>query len=354
VVCYLLDSWDLDHALGSTASVTKRNLLRGARGEIDKERQLGQSKCHAARTYDTGLFVTTDTTVRGANMICHFPVKTNSTFPLISFAHGFGGGGFMIAMYTSMMQQLASSGFVVCAYTDCYPWCPGRWPKPQLDVISFARKLGEESGENKEFRRKMTMVPRKPHVPASPQDPADADIESPTLPINKESKAGVLGYSSGGICTLLSAYTDTAKEYSIGAVVTYDGDGAAYANRLYPNVNLDLENVASIPIFMAASTIKDRFGTPPECQEHARPNTAVLLEKDPNRSLLVACIDGMDHLDNINDIFRWQPPLMALRYVIAFFGYILDPSSECVGHYEDILGGQLKNASSEHYVNNLF
>ena len=94
------------------------------------------------------------------------------------------------------------------------------------------------------------------------------------------------------------------------------------------------------------------FGIPPPCQEYAKPNADALLETHPDRHLLVACIDGMDH--QVNIIFRWQPPLMAAPYLTASFGYTLDPSSDCVEDYKNILGDQLKNASSEYYVNNLF
>ena len=211
---------------------------------IETGRHLDQLKCHTIGVYDTGMFVTMDITAQGGNMICYFPINTESTFPLLSFAHGYGGGGLMINSYTSMLQQLASRGFVVCAYTDCYPWCPGNWPKSQLDVITTARKLAK-SDANEDFRRVMA-------VPTTPYNPVDIDIETHTLPIQKESKVGVFVHSSGGISTLLSAYTDPAEEYSIGAAVTYDGsDAAAFANEYYPNVNLDLSNVASIPIFMS-------------------------------------------------------------------------------------------------------
>ena len=56
-------------------------------------------------------------------LIC-YPTNTNTInnstkFPLHIFAHGNGAGGNVIKVYTSLLHAIASSGFVVAAYTSC-------------------------------------------------------------------------------------------------------------------------------------------------------------------------------------------------------------------------------------------
>ena len=90
-------------------------------------------------------------------------------------------------------------------------------------------------------------------------DLPDIDASIEPLPINEELSTGVFGHSAGGIETLISAYNRTVSKYDISAAVLYDR--ASPKDMVF---NADLERVEeSIPIFLAASTIKDSWGTPP-------------------------------------------------------------------------------------------
>lgn len=321
------------------------NLLRGARsnqdtGEDTGRRNVNEAKCHAVGAYDTSMTINVDLFSAGGNMICHFPVDTELKFPLLAFAHGYGGGGLAINAYNSMLQQLASSGFVACAYTQCWPWCPHRWPDPQLDLIAgakyLARRIGDDPVEFGGLDLDLLGV-----------DIIDVDLSILPLPINEQSDVGVFGHSSGALSSLMSAYEDTAETYSIGAVMTYDGAS------INPRLDPDLDDLSpTVPIFMAASTVH-KLGIPPQCNSFAKPTSEEIWDVNPNQPLLVACIKGMDHKDNVYDVFRWISPNKAVRYAAAFFGYTLDPTSDCNQDYETTLGEQLEGASS-HYINNLF
>lgn len=354
---------------GATDSVVHRSLIsdfnetdKGSTDEheadIDLSAQSATDLCHAVGAYKTGF--SSEFTWSGGGMVCSFPVDTDSEFPLLSFAHGYGGGGLAIYGYTRMLHAIASSGFVVCAYTDCWPWCPKEWPKHQLNVLTKAKE-GIDIPDIPDVDIDIPDIPGIPGIPDTDDIP-EIDIEEvideipevelSALPIRKNGDVGIIGHSAGGISTLLAAYKDVVLENSIGSAVLYDGDGASYANQNYAGVSLSLEEIDSLlPLFLPASTTPETFGAIPQCKDHTIPNAQHLLKSD--QPLIAACINQMDHLDNFDTFFR-QAPLIAVPYIVAFFGYTLDPSEVCTDSYEEILGAQLRTNSPQHYINNLF
>ena len=62
-------------------------------------------------------------------------------FPLISFSHGDFGGGPFIWVYTTLLEQIASFGFVVIAHASCFPTCDNAQYLDQLRVLDWASQM---------------------------------------------------------------------------------------------------------------------------------------------------------------------------------------------------------------------
>ena len=162
----------------------KQSGLRGVSRNIETSRRLDQSQCHTIGAYTTGYIIKTNPFIFEENMVCHYPIAhTEARFPLLSFAHGAGGGGLMMYAYSKMLAQLASSGFVVCAYTSCPFMCPQLWPWPQVEVITTAREL------------MMPSVPEIPEIPSVPEIP-EIDITIPATPTNITIPATLINISA--------------------------------------------------------------------------------------------------------------------------------------------------------------
>jgi hypothetical protein len=248
----------------------------------------------------------------GGQMLCAYPTNTDLKFPLLSLAHGTGAGGWNLGSYLEFMLVMASTGFVICAPEHCWFDCLDKMDIYQLNAITSGKYYGER-GE---------------------------------LPVRREGTVGLLGHSSGGVSTLRSCYPEDVSNYNIGAAMTYDGTGAAYANER-KKADLDLASVdPSIPLFLAAAD-EDHIW------DHTIKNAETLLSTNPNRSLLVAGIDGMRHNDMRTWFFHWHQTLKAVPYIITFFTYTLKPSEGCCEESKNVLGMQLELDSTNYYDDHL-
>jgi hypothetical protein len=252
----------------------------------------------------------------GGQMLCAYPTNTDLKFPLLSLAHGTGAGGWNLGSYLEFMLVMASTGFVICAPEHCWFDCLDKMDIYQLNAITSGKYYGER-GE---------------------------------LPVRREGTVGLLGHSSGGVSTLHSCYPEYVSKYDIGAAMTYDATGAAIANEKL-NADLNLSSVdPSIPLFVA----KGGYDVDVDKDwDHIVNDTETLLSVNPNRSLLTASIDGMEHNEMLTSLFHWYLTLKAVPYIIAFFTYTLKPSGGCCEESKNVLGMQLKLDSTSYYDDHL-
>jgi dienelactone hydrolase len=105
-----------------------------------------------------------------------------ATFPLISYAHGYGDGG--LSSYSKMLPELASWGYVVAAPRACKEGCKQNCKSLPGDPSCFGNYYEEQL---KVIEWSQTAAALK------------------ALPINATAGAGVAGHSMGGQATLYSA-----------------------------------------------------------------------------------------------------------------------------------------------------
>jgi hypothetical protein len=252
----------------------------------------------------------------GGQMLCAYPTNTDLKFPLLSLAHGLNVGGWKLGSYLKFMRVMASAGFVICAPKHCWYDCTAKMHIHQLDAITYGKYYGGRGD----------------------------------LPVRREGAVGLLGHSSGGVSTLHSCYPEYVSKYDIGAAMTYDATGAAIANEKL-NADLNLSSVdPSIPLFVA----KGGYDVDVDKDwDHIVNDTETLLSVNPNRSLLTASIDGMEHNEMLTSLFHWYLTLKAVPYIIAFFTYTLKPSGGCCEESKNVLGMQLKLDSTSYYDDHL-
>ena len=300
--------------LGSSSKrATASNSEPGLRSSI--EQNVTKREIQSATRNLEGSFETEE-------MLCAYPIKTDLKSPLLSFARGPGNGGVFITVYQTFMIAMASAGFVICAPVHCAMDCLSVMHLHQLNAFTAAKEHADRGN----------------------------------LPVRREGGVGLIGYSSGGVSTLMCCYSEYVSNYSIGLAMTYDSTGAAYANENM-DANLNLETIdSSLRLFMTAAdgllseTIWD----------HTIKNAETLLSTNPNQPLLVASIDGVCHSDPASDSTSnpvHAAPLVAVSYVIAFFTNILkcpELSEGCCEESKRLLEEQLRSVSPTYYYNNLF
>lgn len=258
--------------------------------------------------------------MEGGEMFCVYPSVadagqlTGTGFPLLSFEHGDGGGGdLLVTGYASLLEALASSGFVVCAPKLCPISCRNEQATHQLNALVAAQALGTQG----------------------------------KLPIRSGGLVGVVGHSTGGMTTLKCAAEDAVAAHGIGAAMVYNGDGGT---ELLPSDNVSFDSIdETLPMFMvtgSADVIEPKGST--------QSNHDLILTAKPGQRLLTAMIDKEGHLDPNDVPLVHKAKLRAVPYIIAFFGYTLEPSQNCSATYENVLGPQLQSMSSGYYDNRLF
>jgi len=145
-----------------------------------------------------------------------YPDIAGSTFPLVSYAHGMGGGGALLSPgYFQLLNSIAGFGYVVVAPRACNLGCAedrlslprdppnfGNWYKQQLLAIDWAKNTS---------------------------NPLSARI-------NHSPGVGIAGHSMGGQATLYSASNGHPEAYDIRAAVMHHPFTHSYPSPTIPHI----------------------------------------------------------------------------------------------------------------------
>ena len=216
-------------------------------------------------------------------------------FPVLSFSHGDGGGGFMLHWaFSGLLRLVASHGFVVVAHKSCFwPWdCgPGMTGSEQytdqLRVLEWA--LGEAHG----------------------------------LPVDREKAGGVFGQSTGGRtsiqCAAAASKGTLSGSTSVGAAVALHPDPCIGEHDGWLHGDCDSAKDVDGPI--AVFTSSDDT-TEPEGSAKANFDAAVSGDK------LFGSMKGVTHV-------KGTGPVWGL-YVAAWMKVFLEGDDD---YYSDIVYG---------------
>lgn len=145
------------------------------------------------------------------------PAGSNVTFPLISYAHGLGGGGLLeYTGYNKLLGSTAAFGYVIAATRACNTGCKddkvnlpkdppgfGHYYMQQLEVLEWAR------------------------------DQAKAGDATLSL-IDPSAPAGVAGHSMGGQATVYSSSSTNPGAHNIKAAVMHHAYTHSYPAPVVP------------------------------------------------------------------------------------------------------------------------
>jgi hypothetical protein len=221
------------------------------------------------------------------------PKNKSQTFPLISYAHGDGGGGAILNVaYGTLLHKMASFGYVICATRSCNKGCHddttslphdprgfGHFYLQQLDVLEWAKV-------------------------------------SPVTPLIDFSKGvGIAGHSMGGQATVYSSSLKNTSAYEIKAAVMHHAYTHSYPAPLVP--------------FLAFTGAKDTIAPPRMTEDYFNAKGA-----NPIRGL-VNKESATHHEPDTTD----YNPLLA-QFSAAWFKMFLDktPSADGFDYHEMIFG----------------
>jgi pimeloyl-ACP methyl ester carboxylesterase len=163
-----------------------------------------------------------------------YPTNGTSTFPLIAYAHGLGGGGIAAPVgYSQLMTAMAEFGYIVTLHGACNLGCddvPRGWPgyyRQQLEVLSWAKRM---AGSGDAVMRR----------------------------VNLDIGFGIAGHSMGGQSTLYSSSFLNASSNNIRCAVMHHPFTDAYPAASVPALFL----TGTADTIAPASMARNAFNAP--------------------------------------------------------------------------------------------
>jgi predicted dienelactone hydrolase len=142
--------------------------------------------------------------------------KKGEKFPLISYAHGAGGGGRIdILGYTRLFNDIASYGFIIAAPNACNMGCSDTVAHPYADCNPTAQATS--GGWSTWFGMQLKAIEWAQNQSA---------VADPILSmLDNDAGVGIAGHSMGGQSTTWAAHDDCAARWNIKAAVNHHGAG---------------------------------------------------------------------------------------------------------------------------------
>jgi hypothetical protein len=226
------------------------------------------------------------------------PEVANRNFPLISFAHGYSGGGPVDNIaYGELLRSLAGFGYVVVSPRACDYGC---------ECKTHCSLPGDPDGFQVFYRMQLRAIEWARGMAGRPGPFAELDL-SPG--------AGVAGHSMGGQATVFSSSLNNATDFGIRAAVMHH----AYTHVFPPS---------QVP-FLAFTGTKDTT---------APPAMAESIYNAPGASRIRGLVNRVGATHHEPDVTGYNPLLP--QFTAAWFKLYLEGKREEYGvDFEDLLYG---------------
>jgi len=249
--------------------------------------------------------------VTDQHMWVHWPANATAgqMFPLISYAHGFLGGGLDMLGYSYLWNQMASFGFVIVAPSSCNVGCDDRSNAPYTDCAGL-RSL-EFSNFNSYYGEQLKAIEWARNMSAS--------VDPVFSLVNWSKGVGIAGHSMGGQATAMSAHHACAKQWDIRAAVMHHPADTGVPGGANAGVN-----ITTVPMAMFTSSGDHVVG-----EAGTRTFTAAPVKEKALRDLY-----GSSHLEPL----LWPPvenPNLG-TYTASWFQIYLNGDQ---GAYHDLVYG---------------